>query len=75
MWCFVWRLKQNNNIYVNKMVKCMRNGPIKLVYPRHFLLKYMYQFRNVSSHVFVSLGLSIVPLSTIFLLYFGSIPT
>ena len=25
MWCFVWLLKQSNNIYVNKMVKCMRN--------------------------------------------------
>ena len=39
-------------------------GYIKLVLPRHFLLKCLHQARKVRGHVFV-LGVSILHLSTI----------
>ena len=40
---------------------------IKVVYPRHFLMKCLDQTRKVSDHVYV-LAVSILPLSTTFLL-------
>jgi len=47
---------------------------LKLVKPRHFSLECLCQARKVSGQVFV-LGESILPLSTIFLLDFGNVPT
>jgi len=53
---------------------------IKLVLPRHFLLKCLYQARKVGRYLCVTscicvLGLSILSVSTIFLLDFGIVPT
>jgi hypothetical protein len=45
-------------LYVSDFIKpnikfTMRFGPIKLPYPRHVLLKCLYQVGKVSGHVFV----------------------
>ena len=53
-------------------INSMLIGPIKLVSPRHFILKCLYQTMKVASHV---LGVSILPLSTIFLFHFRNVPT
>jgi hypothetical protein len=49
-------------------------GPIKLVCPRHFVLKCLHQVRKVSDHVFV-LRVSILSLSVTFQVDLGTVPT
>ena len=49
--------------------------PIHLSSPRHFLLKGTYEVRQVNGHCICVLGVSILPLLTILLLDFGTVPT
>ena len=41
----------------------------------HFIVKRLNQARKVTSHVFVCLGVSMLPLSTISIVDFGTVPT
>ena len=50
------------------------SGLIKLVEPRHFLLKCLYQAMKLSGHVYLCKGYRFLPLSTIFLLDYGIVP-